>query len=54
VIAVEPMINEGTADVRLLSDRWTIATADGKNSSHYENTFAVTKDGPVITTIVDE
>lgn len=54
VIAVEPMINEGTADVRLLSDRWTIATADGKNSSHYENTFAITEDGPVITTIEDK
>ena len=52
-IAVEPMMNSGSYSVRMLSDRWTIATSDGKNSAHYENTFAVTKSGPIITTLID-
>lgn len=54
VIAVEPMINQGTCDVRIREDHWTISTADGLNSAHYENTFAVTENGNVITTIIDE
>lgn len=54
VIAVEPMINAGGADIRMLPDHWTIATADGKNSGHYENTFAITENGPVITTLIAE
>ncbi|MDD4095137.1 MAG: type I methionyl aminopeptidase [Oscillospiraceae bacterium] len=53
VIAVEPMINAGGAAVRMLEDRWTIATADGRNSAHYENTFAITGNGPEITTLID-
>jgi methionyl aminopeptidase len=53
VIAVEPMINAGGAAVRMLADRWTIATADGRNSAHYENTFAITEAGPEITTLID-
>ncbi|MBX3111154.1 MAG: type I methionyl aminopeptidase [Fimbriimonadaceae bacterium] len=47
---VEPMINEGTADVRYLDDKWTVVTADGKLSAHFEHTVAVTKEGPVILT----
>jgi methionyl aminopeptidase len=50
VLAMEPMINLGTRRVMMLDDGWTIVTADGKPSSHYENTFAITADGPVILT----
>ena len=41
VIAIEPMINLGTADVRHLSDKWTVITKDGKPSAHFEHTIAV-------------
>lgn len=44
-IAVEPMINAGTFDVVMLDDGWTVVTADGKPSAHYENTLAITPDG---------
>ena len=49
-IAIEPMINQGTKNVKRLSDGWTVKTADGKLSAHFENTIAITKDGPVILT----
>lgn len=49
-IAIEPMINQGTKAIKRLSDGWTVKTADGKLSAHFENTVAVTKDGPVILT----
>ncbi|MCD4825412.1 MAG: type I methionyl aminopeptidase [Phycisphaerae bacterium] len=45
VIAVEPMVNMGTPRVRVLDDGWTIATADGKPSAHWEHTLAITQDG---------
>jgi len=51
-IAIEPMINMGRKEIRLLDDEWTIVTIDGKPSSHYENTIAITADGPIITTQV--
>ena len=44
-IAVEPMVNAETYDVRLLDDGWTVVTADGRPSAHYENTLAITEDG---------
>jgi methionyl aminopeptidase len=50
VLAVEPMINLGTRRVLMLDDGWTIVTADGKPSAHYENTFAVTGQGPLVLT----
>ncbi|MDQ2924484.1 MAG: type I methionyl aminopeptidase [Acidobacteriota bacterium] len=50
VLAIEPMINAGTADVRVLEDGWTAVTADGSVSAHFEHTVAITKDGPVILT----
>jgi methionyl aminopeptidase len=50
VIAIEPMINIGGADVMTLEDGWTIITADRKLSAHFEDTVAVTKDGPRILT----
>ena len=50
-IAIEPMINQGTADVRKMSDGWTIKTRDGKLSAHFEHTIAITPDGPKILTV---
>jgi len=50
VLAVEPMINAGTHEVRTLSDGWTVVTKDGKNSAHFEHTIAVTENGPVVLT----
>lgn len=44
-IAIEPMINAGTFDVVMLDDGWTVVTADGKPSAHYENTVAITPEG---------
>ena len=49
-LAVEPMINLGTYEVEVLQDNWTTVTLDGKLSCHYENTIAITEDGPVILT----
>ena len=51
VIAIEPMINQGTAQVKVLPDRWTVKTVDGKLSAHFEHTIAVTKDGCQILTL---
>lgn len=50
-IAIEPMINAGTSDVRILKDGWTTVTTDGKLSAHFEHTIAITPDGPVIMTL---
>lgn len=50
VLAVEPMINEGGPAVRLLDDGWTAVTADGSLSAHFEDTIAITGDGPIILT----
>ncbi|MCL1802462.1 MAG: type I methionyl aminopeptidase [Eubacteriaceae bacterium] len=50
VLAIEPMINQGSAKVKINSDGWTARTADGKLSSHYEHTVAITKAGPLILT----
>lgn len=52
VIAIEPMINIGTYEVRELSDGWTVVTSDGKFSAHYENTVAILDDGPKILTLL--
>jgi len=46
VFAIEPMINQGVPDIRILEDRWTAVTADGKLSAHFEHTVAVTENGP--------
>jgi len=48
------MINEGTYDVYWLDNDWTVATADGKLSAHYENTIAITDDGCEILTMLPE
>jgi methionyl aminopeptidase len=52
VLAIEPMINLGTDKVRVLEDGWTVITADGKPSAHFEHTIAVTANGPEILTRV--
>lgn len=53
-LAVEPMVNQGVAAIKILDDRWTVVTQDGKLSAHYENTILVTDDGPeILTTIGD-
>lgn len=51
-LAIEPMINLGTYKVKTLPDGWTVKTEDGKASAHFENTIAVTNNGPVILTKV--
>lgn len=49
-LAIEPMINAGRPEVRILSDGWTAVTVDGQPSAHFEHTIAVTEDGPLILT----
>jgi methionyl aminopeptidase len=48
VFAIEPMVNEGTYRVEILRDGWTVVTADGKLSAHFEHSVAITENGPVI------
>ena len=52
-LAIEPMINMGTEKVIVLPDGWTVKTADGSLSAHYENTIAITPDGVEILTLID-
>ena len=52
-IAVEPMVNAGVYDVRVLKDGWTTVTADGKLSAHYENTVLITDGEPEILTVTE-
>ena len=54
VIAIEPMVNIGTETVRELSDGWTVKTADGSLSAHYENTVALTSDGIINLTLIEK
>jgi methionyl aminopeptidase len=49
-LALEPMINEGTDDVRTLEDKWTVVTTDGKNSAHFEDTVLITSQKATILT----
>ncbi len=53
VLAIEPMINLGTYNVRELADKWTVVTADASLSAHYENTVAITANGPLLLTDVE-
>jgi methionyl aminopeptidase len=52
VFAIEPMVNAGGPDVRMLDDQWTAVTADGSLSAHFEHTILITDDGPEILTKV--
>ena len=51
-LAIEPMINAGKSDVKILPDGWTVLTTDGSLSAHFEHTIVVTPDGPKIMTLV--
>ncbi len=52
-LAIEPMVNAGTYDVKVLKDGWTTVTADGKLSAHYENTVLITDGEPEILTVIE-
>ncbi|MGE5553246.1 MAG: type I methionyl aminopeptidase [Betaproteobacteria bacterium] len=54
VLAIEPMVNIGRPEVQTLDDRWTVVTADGEWSAHFEHTVAVTPEGPLILTALEE
>ena len=54
VLAIEPMVNVGTYEVRELADGWTVVTADRKLSAHYENTVALTDEGVLNLTLIDQ
>ena len=52
-LAIEPMVNAGACDVKVLRDKWTVVTADGSLSAHYENSIAITDGDPIILTDVN-
>ena len=54
VLAIEPMVNFGTHEVKVLEDGWTVKTKDGKASSHFEHTIAVTEGGPLVMTALED
>jgi methionyl aminopeptidase len=51
VLAIEPMVNAGGAATEVLDDGWTVVTADGSRSAHFEHTVALTEDGPEVLTL---
>ena len=51
VIAIEPMVNMGTYEVKTMPDGWTVVTADGQPSAHFEHTVAITENGPDILSV---
>jgi methionyl aminopeptidase len=53
VLAIEPMVNAGGPDIRVLDDKWTAVTTDGSLSAHFEHTVAIMEDGPAILTALD-
>ena len=53
-IAVEPMVNFGSARIRVLGDNWTVVTVDGSLSAHYENTILITNGDPEILTVTED
>jgi len=53
-LAIEPMVNAGSADIKVLEDGWTVVTADGRNSAHFENTILITEGEPVILTVYED
>lgn len=52
VLAIEPMINAGTYNVKVLDNNWTVVTVDGKPSAHYEHTVAITDGEPLLLTVL--
>ena len=53
VLAIEPMLNQGTESVKILEDKWTVVTEDLKLSSHFEHSIAITEKGPDILSMID-
>ncbi len=53
VLAIEPMVNEGTEATEVLDDGWTVVTRDGRRSAHFEHTVAITPAGPEVLTLLD-
>jgi len=53
-IAIEPMLLVGTPDTRVLPDQWTVSSADGSLTAHFEHTVAITENGPLILTTLGE
>ena len=53
VLAIEPMLNMGTPQVKVLDDAWTVVTADGKLSTHFEHSLAITENGPDILSVFE-
>ena len=53
-LAIEPMVNAGSAAIRVLDDDWTVVTLDGRLSAHYENTIAITDGEPEILTMAED
>ena len=51
-LAIEPMVNVGSESVKVEKDGWTVTTADGKLSAHYENSIAVTDGDPILLTVI--
>jgi methionyl aminopeptidase len=49
-LAIEPMVNMGRAEVRMLEDKWTVVTRDGSPSAHFEHTVLITKTAPEVLT----
>ena len=54
VLAIEPMVTMGSPEVRILADRWTAVTEDGSLSAHFEDTIAITEDGPEVLTRLEQ
>jgi methionyl aminopeptidase len=52
VLAIEPMINAGVYNVKVLENNWTVVTVDGKPSAHYEHTVAITDGEPELLTVI--
>jgi len=53
VLAIEPMVNTGKYAIRVLKDKWTVVTEDGKNSAHFEHSVAITENGPEILSFIN-
>jgi len=53
-VAIEPMVNYGSANVRILEDQWTYVTGDGQPSAHFEHSILITKSKPEILTTVNQ
>ena len=53
-LAVEPMVNQGTWEIQVMKDGWTVKTADGKLAAHYENSILITDGDPEVLTVTED